>query len=215
MDHLEASRSQAAEKYLLDQLDGRQRDEFEDHFFECTACAEDVRTGVLLMDNAAAEFQAHPAEAASREKKRSWLDWFRADWRQPAFALPLLALAAVSGLWLRDHGQLQRQLLEPQQFSSVLVEPVRGGAPAVAVRDGQFTAVSFYIESASLPRYTLKIEGNGVAPVTVNLNRKPRDVAYNVLLPSARYGPGAYQFTVYGGEGVDVPVIDRFSLNLK
>lgn len=214
MDHVEASKSQAVEKYLLDQLQGNARDEFEEHYFECGICAEDVRAGVLLMDNAAAEFQANPAPAKV-VKKPSLLDSFRINWLRPAFVLSAVALLAVSGLWLRDHDQLKNQLLEPQVFNSVLVEHVRGGAPATAVREGQFTAVSFYIDSNPLPGYKVKIEGNGVAPATLLLGGKPRDTPYNVLLPSARYQPGAYQFTIYAASANDAPIIGQFALTLK
>ena len=49
MDHNEALRLHAVEKYALGELPPSQRDEFEEHFLECQECALDV--------NAAAEFE--------------------------------------------------------------------------------------------------------------------------------------------------------------
>ena len=33
----------AAERYLLGELTDAERDQFEEHFFDCSACADDVR----------------------------------------------------------------------------------------------------------------------------------------------------------------------------
>ena len=43
MDHQEAVRQKATERYLLDELDPELRDQFEEHLFDCQDCALDVR----------------------------------------------------------------------------------------------------------------------------------------------------------------------------
>lgn len=43
MDHTEAKRSQALEKYLLRELSPAASEEFELHFFNCSECAEDLQ----------------------------------------------------------------------------------------------------------------------------------------------------------------------------
>src|ERR1700730_4400894 len=43
MDHETAIRVQAAERYLLDEFSPEERTEFEDHFFGCSECADEVR----------------------------------------------------------------------------------------------------------------------------------------------------------------------------
>jgi hypothetical protein len=52
MDHNEALRQQAAEKYVLGELPRRLRDGFEEHFFECQKCALDVKAAAGFVDNA-------------------------------------------------------------------------------------------------------------------------------------------------------------------
>jgi hypothetical protein len=42
MTHDEAKNSMAAAAYILDDLEPAERDAFEEHFFDCTACAADV-----------------------------------------------------------------------------------------------------------------------------------------------------------------------------
>jgi hypothetical protein len=43
MNHEEARKSNAAEAYILDDLNSTERDAFEEHFFDCTECTADVR----------------------------------------------------------------------------------------------------------------------------------------------------------------------------
>ncbi|NOT87473.1 MAG: hypothetical protein HOP03_04750 [Lysobacter sp.] len=44
MDHATAMRKAIAESYALDELSEEERSEFEEHFFTCPECAEDVRS---------------------------------------------------------------------------------------------------------------------------------------------------------------------------
>jgi len=92
MDHDEAVRQKATERYLLDELDPELRDQFEEHLFDCQDCALDVRaaamfveqTKVVLAEPAASEVRVPAKET---ELARGWFAWFR-----PAFAVPVLAL---------------------------------------------------------------------------------------------------------------------------
>ena len=52
MDHNEALRLQAAEKYVLGELSPPLRNEFEAHFFECQECALDLKATAAFVDNA-------------------------------------------------------------------------------------------------------------------------------------------------------------------
>ncbi len=51
MDHNEALRLHAVEKYVLGELPPSLRDEFEEHFFECQECALDVNEAAEFVDN--------------------------------------------------------------------------------------------------------------------------------------------------------------------
>ena len=52
MDHLEAVRLRAAERYVLKQLTTAEAEAFEEHFFSCPECAEEVRWIAMFEDNA-------------------------------------------------------------------------------------------------------------------------------------------------------------------
>jgi len=92
MDHNEAVRQNATERYLLDELDPEVRDQFEEHLFECQDCALDLRAGAMFVEQTKVILAELPAVSeaqvtASATARRGWLAWLR-----PAFAVPVLAL---------------------------------------------------------------------------------------------------------------------------
>jgi hypothetical protein len=65
MDHRDAIERGVVEKYLLNELSSPERDEFEEHYFDCRECAEDLRATAAFLDGAQRElkrgFVAGPA----------------------------------------------------------------------------------------------------------------------------------------------------------
>lgn len=51
VDHQSALDRSLTELYVLGELDAAEAAEFEEHFFECPLCAEDVRRASLLVAN--------------------------------------------------------------------------------------------------------------------------------------------------------------------
>jgi hypothetical protein len=94
MNHDEAIREQAVERYLLGEMaeDGRAR--FEEHFFDCPMCASDLKSGALFVDALRAEPQAvrSPKHDIRVVPKRTAPAWFR-PWLAPALAASLLVVA--------------------------------------------------------------------------------------------------------------------------
>lgn len=94
MDHAEANDSQAVEKYLLGQFSPAEREEFEEHYFACHECAEELRLAAMFEDNARALFEDDPGLFApgrtnpSRPPKAGWFAGLLAAWSQPLFAAP-------------------------------------------------------------------------------------------------------------------------------
>ena len=54
MNHQEAVKTLALERYLLGEMADQERDAFEEHFFSCAECAEDARAGGAMRDAVAA-----------------------------------------------------------------------------------------------------------------------------------------------------------------
>ena len=88
MDHELSVKNQAVERYFLGEMAPPEREAFEEHFFACELCAEDVRATSAFVDNAKSilnERHTWPKPARSRT------GWFR-----PAFAYgPVVALCLV------------------------------------------------------------------------------------------------------------------------
>lgn len=63
MDHTEAIRLQAVEKYVLGELPEAQRDEYEEHYFDCAECALDLMAAATFVDTAREVFRQQTKEA--------------------------------------------------------------------------------------------------------------------------------------------------------
>jgi hypothetical protein len=94
MNHDDALRLSAAERYLLRDLDEDLRDQFEAHFFECTDCATDVRSGAAMLDQMkielAKELGTHLKVVEGRKTKK--LFFLRPAWAAAAIAAMLLVI---------------------------------------------------------------------------------------------------------------------------
>src|ERR1035438_3132659 len=99
MDHSEAVKQMAAEKYLLNELAPDTRDAFEEHFFDCPDCALDLRAGAAFVDEAKTQLpeltasqpaRVSPAHAKPKEKRNGWLSWWNPSIAAPVFATLLL-----------------------------------------------------------------------------------------------------------------------------
>jgi hypothetical protein len=102
MDHNLASETYAAERYLLGEMPPEEMDEFEEHFFSCRVCGDDVQIASVFIENARALYRERDLETSPAHKKamlwrgwlkRDWIAWLRLPVTVPAFAA--LALAAL------------------------------------------------------------------------------------------------------------------------
>ena len=50
MDHTAVVREKTTERYLLNELDPEVRDEFEEHYFDCPECAQDVSAAATFVE---------------------------------------------------------------------------------------------------------------------------------------------------------------------
>ena len=132
MDHDEALRQNATERYLLDELDPEIKDQFEEHLFDCQDCALDVRAAAMFVEQTKVILAEPAVTLPVREPvpaKNGWFAWFR-----PAFAVPVLALllAVVGYQNFVTYPHLTAAANQPQvgPWASVNVS-TRGSAPTV------------------------------------------------------------------------------------
>ncbi len=108
MDHDEVVRQKLTERYLLHELNDEARDAFEEHYFECSECALDVRAGSEFVENSKiilalpSEVSARARLAPAKPVSQGWFaagwfghDWFGHGWfgwLRPGYAAAALAL---------------------------------------------------------------------------------------------------------------------------
>jgi Putative zinc-finger len=90
MDHSEAIRLMASERYLLDELPPDEAEAFEEHLFGCHECAVDVRAGSLFLEHSKVELAGPAAAVEPVPERRVSSGWFA--WWRPAFAIPVMAV---------------------------------------------------------------------------------------------------------------------------
>lgn len=211
MDHAEAVRSQAADKYLLGELSDNEAEEFERHYFSCPECTSDVETGTVFVENARAVFrewtQTAPAPAPPQEPRRGLREVLADFWRRPAIAVPAMAalalalLSAYQGLVLIP-GLKRAALSGPLQIATFqLVEAVRGDEKEISVQRGAAAfAVSFDPAwETPFPQYRCELrDGSGSLMSEVPALPPAPGQPITILLPAERLLPGNYSLAVHG-----------------
>jgi hypothetical protein len=139
MDHKDALRLNATERYLLNELDPDQLDQFEEHLFDCPECALDLRAAAMFVEQGKTVL-AEPATVAQEVRTtRSNKSWFA--WLRPAFAVPAMALLLlVAGYQnLVEFPAIRSKAALPEIMPSAAMNiATRGGdVPVVPAKQGQ------------------------------------------------------------------------------
>jgi hypothetical protein len=95
MDHADVLRMNATERYLLDELDTTQLEQFEEHMFECQECALDVQTASIFLEESKKLLaQPTPVPVHRPVPAPAALPWVA--WLRPAFAVPAMAVLLLA-----------------------------------------------------------------------------------------------------------------------
>jgi hypothetical protein len=89
MVHNEAVELQAAVKYVLGELSENQRQEYEEHYFDCEECALDLKAAAAFVDTSREVFRRGAEKSPDWESAAVRSRWF--GWLRPAFAVPVFA----------------------------------------------------------------------------------------------------------------------------
>lgn len=221
MDHDEAVRQKATERYLLGELHPELKDQFEEHLFDCQDCALDVRAAAMFVEQSKAILSEPtvmlPQRAAAPAPRAGWLTWLR-----PAFAVPALALllAVVAYQNLVTYPHLMQAANQPQvgPWASINVS-TRGVTPTVIkARRGEGFGLlvnlppeeGFASYAADLYNPAQKLEWSG--PISAATSEEGRQI----YIPGRGDQPGTYTLVVRGittaGESKQV---SRHSIDLQ
>lgn len=192
MDHEVAARTHAAERYLLGEMSGCERDAFEEHFFDCAACAGDIRSGSALLRELKSALRER--RSGPQSSPAGWLSWLRPRVLVPTFAA--LSLAVVVAY---QNTVVMPDLKAPRSMSSALIldGTTRGSAPSVKAGDPLRFLTG--VDSASDGRLYVELDdrsGSRVrsGEVSAPAPNRPLDVFF-----PGRLAVGNYQLVVRDG----------------
>ena len=180
MNHSEAIETQAAERYVLGELDPAQQAAFEEHFFDCPLCAMAVRETAAFVDS---------GKAMVRKRFGSS--------RRPLLWLPAAAAAAVLCVFIG--AQLAPKPPVMQVLNDTILTGESRGEEAKQIPAG--TAQLVYVDVprvAAATRYTVTLLSSRNAElVTDDLTREQVDDSPVGLLlqPLKR---GKYHIVIHG-----------------
>jgi len=209
MDHETAVRTGAAERYFLGYLTGEDRDSFEEHYFMCPECAEDLRALTVFAANAKAVFRekaAGPAIHAGILASSQAL-------RLSAVLNFVLLLSVGYGL-LKVAPEKNRELAEaraPQFVQGVTVlGPSRGeGTVREIASTTQRIVFSFYLTRPFRNLgYEVKDE-SGTVRLRQILPAPPKEDTdeSHLALSTAGLKAGVYEISFWGAEGrSEIPI---------
>ncbi len=225
MDHQEAVSTEAAERYLLGQLTSPEREEFEQHFFECPECAEEVRSGAIFIANARVLFREKArrpapgglAAAASRFQQARPLVAF-------AVAAALLLVVLNGWLLLRTIPKLKQEIATlgaPQAYPAFFLRPVARGADQELEITKQTQFVGLWLDippGRAFASYSSELANEpGGSSLRIQSPAPARPGSpLHVLVPRSSLEPGRYVLILRGLDGAPPGLeLNRFHFSIR
>jgi hypothetical protein len=217
MDHQQAIATQAAERYLLNELADTDRDAFEDHYFSCATCAEDVKAGAQMRDGVRAGLigtaaGVRSAKVVSIESRRRSMTATFIPW---AVAASLALVAGYQALWVVPG--LRQDAIGPAATVPLLLKPAsRGNVPTVTSSGSGVIAFSLDLNSAAEAgaplTYDLRtVDGQSV--VSGAVTAPPAGTPLLLVIPATRLVSSGVYTLMIGRSGSTTPVAEyRFAV---
>jgi hypothetical protein len=214
MDHNQAVQTQASMRYILGELTTAERDEFEEHYADCSRCMSELEMTEAFAANARKVFR----DGAVAEEN-SWFAWL--GWRPfPTLALSAaLNLVLVAGLGV----ELFRGRPPAPALSPKAIAPASVGGAATELESVDVTDISGttrgsakserVIHVTSRPvvlkidllrgyeHYLYSIDRAGTPVLSREVEVKGQPDSLNLRIPPALLPAGKYMFTVTGVQG--------------
>ncbi|HTP67646.1 MAG TPA: zf-HC2 domain-containing protein [Dongiaceae bacterium] len=221
MDHSDVVRLQAVEKYVLGELPADTRDEFEEHYFDCSECATDVRALTTFMATSR-EILAEGVRSKTVETARSvepaagrgWLAWFRPVIAVPAMAALALVIVFQNFVTIPDLKRGSEVGSAAQAFESSfhLQGATRGDrASKVAVAPRESFALDFdFTPAVTYQSYTGKlVDGTGTALMSFPVGGEMANKEIHLVVAGGKVQPGKYELVFLGENGSDKNPVPR------
>jgi len=209
MDHSEAVRLQAAEKYVLGEFSPNLRDEYEEHFFDCAECAVDVKAIATFADVSREVLRAETEKLA--EKKAvpvgaGWLTWFRPVIAVPAFAALLLIIGYQSFVTIPKAKEAAASGASQILFSSHALRGVNTAGEegrTLSIRPDEAFFLDFdFVPTRSFDSYIAQLEdAEGRVLLRAKIAGANANQEAHFPIPAGVLQPGKYVLAFYGDPG--------------
>jgi hypothetical protein len=186
MDHEVATKTHAVERYLLGEMPASERDAFEEHYFTCVECGDEIRSASELMQDLKGALRELPSPSP-KSSSPGWFSWLKLPALVPTFAaFALLAVVGYQNLAVLPDLEAPRSMGSP----TILDGRTRGDAPSL--RAGEPLRFLTAVEStAALRLYAEVTDASGSAArhgeVAAPGGEHPLDVYFPGKLAEGRY----------------------------
>ena len=225
MEHTQALEMNAPDRYVLGELSAAEADAFEEHYFDCSACTEDVRLGMSIMEGGRllVKQDAEPSTApalpmapvvpiASRPR---WYKWIPA-----AAVAALMAIPINLGLLMRMQNAVPRltaSVAAAETYIPLAGDRTENGAevPPLLLADGEDGLLVVDVgDGPSYPRCEARILRGQELVETISI--RPDLVKRRLNITFRDPGPGAYDVVILGFDTAGQETeINRGSFSVK
>lgn len=220
MEHNYAIENHTAERYLLHELNEQERDAYEEHFFSCSACAEEVKIAAeflesakqVVQDELKAQLYGHTARHSIWG---SWLNWRSMLHPMPAMACMLLVFVSGFSIYqdsvvIPELRQLASASLpvpgmtdkQAREAKTVMAAESRGQQKEQSIAKGASFHVQFDIppvNSGSNESYTADIvTPGGIRKLSYGISKEEANAPIQVLVPAGTLESGKYFVVIHG-----------------
>jgi hypothetical protein len=216
MEHQEAVNTLASERYILGEMTDAERDSFEEHFFSCADCADDVMAAETMRAGARGGLiEAPKTDEEDRGRARGVISsrapgvssWFA--WR-PAIVVPWAAaasLALLAGYESSRAASVPHEMTSPLAISPVTLRAAtRGQELTVAAKTGGVVALAIDLGGSQFDdglKYEITGEGGSVVGAGVAAAPAPGAPLLLVIPSSLFKTSGRYVLTLRSSGGPD------------
>jgi len=207
MDHNEAIQLQAAVKYVLGELSPVQRDEYEEHYFDCAECAIDIKALATFADTTREVLRQEKASQLAKNlvpASGGWLRWLQPTVAVPAFAALLLIIAYQNVVTIphvrQDASSGAAQLFVTSRGPKIAVVRSSEDIPKYSVRQGQSLPLKFdFTPKKPFDAYVCQLQDeSGRTVLQVRVPGSFTNKELNLVVPANSVKPGKYTLVFTG-----------------
>jgi hypothetical protein len=193
--HEEAIERDWKTRYVLGELPEPERERFEEHFFDCPACSEAVKTAYLLLRGVEVTLK-HPIFGTEVEEVRTAPErsTARPIWPRALRALPYAAILFLSLGAGVQYIALQKAR-SPQNVVAFTIPPqAKGSTKEVLLPPDGFVELELDLVDVA-PQYNWEIRSAGADRTLMSGNTRPLPdtVVVRLLVPADKLRPGRYE----------------------